>query len=70
MARNRLKAKAIVITHAHIDPIGGAHKLQQATGAPVFMNANDAALADMLEVQAALGTPAHEPGQHGEPSRA
>ena len=27
-----------MITHAHIDHIGGAQKLKQATGAPVYMN--------------------------------
>jgi len=42
-----------VITHAHIDHIGGAQKLKQATGAPVYMNLNDAELQKMLDVQAA-----------------
>ena len=50
--RHRLRVKAIVITHAHIDHIGGAAKLKALTGAPVWMNQNDAALADHLETQA------------------
>jgi len=50
--RHRLTVKSIVITHAHIDHIGGAAKLRAATGAPVYMNQNDALLRDMLDVQA------------------
>ena len=48
-----LRVKAIVITHAHIDHIGGAAKLKAATGAPVLMNARDQELYDHLDVQAA-----------------
>jgi hydroxyacylglutathione hydrolase len=51
--RNGLTVKAIVITHAHIDHIGGAQKMKAATGAPVYMNPNDAELAAMLDMQAA-----------------
>ena len=52
IARHGLTVKAIVITHAHIDHIGGAQKLKLATGAPVYMNHNDAELQAMLDVQA------------------
>ena len=52
LARHHLTVQAIVITHAHIDHIGGAAKLKAATGAPVYMNANDQELYDHLDVQA------------------
>jgi glyoxylase-like metal-dependent hydrolase (beta-lactamase superfamily II) len=59
--RHQLRIKTILITHAHIDHIGGAQKLKQATGAPVYMNANDVELKKMLGVQATwLGLPEPE----------
>ncbi len=51
--RHGLTVKQIVITHAHIDHVGGAMKLKQLTGAPILLNQNDAALLRMLPVQAA-----------------
>lgn len=49
---HQLKLKAIVITHAHIDHIGGAAKLKASRGAPVYMNADDQFLYDALDMQA------------------
>ncbi len=51
--KHNLTVKQIVITHAHIDHVGGAMKLRQATGAPILLNQNDYALLKMLDVQAA-----------------
>jgi hydroxyacylglutathione hydrolase len=52
LERHNLRVKAIVITHAHIDHIGGAAKLKALTGAPVHMSARDQELYDALEMQA------------------
>src|SRR6266513_4168578 len=62
LERHALTVKTIVITHAHIDHIGGAQKLKQATGAPVYMNLKDTELQKMIPVQAQwLGVPTPEP---------
>ena len=51
--KHKLQVKQIVITHAHIDHVGGAMKLRAATGAPILLNQNDYALLKMLDEQAA-----------------
>lgn len=50
--KHNLQVKQIVITHAHIDHVGGAMKLRAATGAPLLLNQNDYDLLKMLDVQA------------------
>jgi len=56
--QHHLQVKQIVITHAHIDHVGGAMKLRTATGAPILLNQNDYALLKMLDAQAAwIGMP-------------
>jgi glyoxylase-like metal-dependent hydrolase (beta-lactamase superfamily II) len=52
VARHHLQVKQIVVTHAHLDHIGGAMELKKATGAPILLNENDAALVAMLSSQA------------------
>ena len=62
LRQEKLTLKQIVITHAHIDHVGGAMKLKAATGAPILMNQNDYALLKMLDMQAAwVGVPS--PGE-------
>lgn len=53
LKKHNLQVRQIVITHAHIDHVGGAMKLRAATGAPILLNQNDYALLKMLDVQAA-----------------
>ena len=61
LEKHHLRVKAIIITHAHIDHIGGAQKLKALTGAPVHMNSNDQELYDHIDTQArwlGVATPA------------
>ncbi len=48
-----LTLKQILITHAHIDHVGGALKLRSLTGAPIFLNENDLPLLQIMAQQAA-----------------
>jgi len=52
LRRHNLTVKMIVITHAHIDHIGGAEHLRAFTGAPVYMHEADKTLSDRLDMQA------------------
>src|ERR1035438_10025978 len=53
LAELGLKVKQILITHAHIDHVGGALRLKRLTGAPILLNENDLPLIKMMESQAA-----------------
>ena len=48
-----LKLKQILVTHAHIDHVGGALQLKRLTGAPILLNENDLPLLAMMASQAA-----------------
>src|SRR2546425_2687525 len=52
LTKHSLQVKQIVITHAHIDHVGGAMKLRATTGAPILLNQNDYALLKMIDMQA------------------
>ena len=52
LRRLGLTLKQIVVTHAHIDHVGGATRLRNATGAPVYLNQADEPLLAMMDAQA------------------
>ena len=54
LARHKLRCKAIVNTHTHIDHVGGNQALRDATGARVMLHEADLPLYDNLGIQAQL----------------
>ena len=52
LASHRLALKQIIITHAHIDHVGGAIQLKRVTGAPIFLNQNDLPQLEIMPAQA------------------
>jgi hydroxyacylglutathione hydrolase len=64
LQKHRLTLRQIIVTHAHIDHVGGAALLKAATGAPVLLNQQDLVLLDAMEMQAGwlgIATPQVEP---------
>jgi len=47
-----LKLKQILVTHAHIDHVGGALKLKRLTGAPILFNEDDLPQIKIMATQA------------------
>lgn len=61
LAALRLTLKQIVVTHGHIDHVGGALQLKRATSAPILMHKEDLLQLGLMDAQARwLGVPTPE----------
>lgn len=64
VAENNLNVRQIVQTHAHIDHIGAAKNIIEATGAPLLLHKKDQFLFDNLQTQADMfGLDVDEPDE-------
>ena len=54
LAAHGLKPKAILITHTHLDHVGGNHDVREKTGARVMLHEKDLPLYDNLAMQAQM----------------
>jgi glyoxylase-like metal-dependent hydrolase (beta-lactamase superfamily II) len=52
LAAHGLKLKQILVTHGHIDHVGGALKLKRLTGAPIYLNEGDLEQLALMQDQA------------------
>lgn len=52
LEKHSAKLKQIIVTHAHIDHVGGALRLKRLTGAPIYLNEKDLPLLKMMDMQA------------------
>jgi glyoxylase-like metal-dependent hydrolase (beta-lactamase superfamily II) len=53
LAAHGLKLTQILVTHGHIDHVGGALKLKRLTGAPIYLNEGDLEQLAIMQQQAA-----------------
>lgn len=54
LSAHGLKPKAILITHTHLDHVGGNHAVRERTGARVMLHEKDLPLYDNLSMQAQM----------------
>ncbi len=52
LAAHGLRLKQILVTHGHIDHVGGALKLKRLTGAPIYLNEGDLEQLAIMQEQA------------------